>query len=589
MSSWWSFGGGGATAKKEPAVATQAAPSQQSFKAMSNAFRKGVQYNMKIVLRGDVMTGKSNLFHRLQGSEFSEEYTSTPQIQVANIPWHYKDSNDIVKIEVWDVVDKAHNKNKSEGSKGIKLEHKPSDTKVDTAATPNPQPQQQQEDQDVSMGLDASTVNVYRNTHGAILMFDTTKPWTFDYVNQELKNVPESMAVLVLGNFCDKTQERKVELDTVHATLYEHNQERIKKGAIKPNLIRYAETSMQSGLGLKYIYEYLGVPFLQLMIESLNKQLELKAVEIVDLLETLDTDDDVPAGMQRRRGQDNFDQPSEPRLARQQEEMKSAWDQELEDIASDHPSMLEQLPRRQETPPVPTAPVKSKKKKDVQLVPEQVPVVVDFSVGDELNDDWFGEDVNINLPQPDKHDSDDEGPGNPMVLGDEDVEPIFYSKPSTTTHEQRIVVQADHEPEHARQEQVHAEQEEEQEEEEREQDVAYQPVFKSELNDVWSRSLRRLSGPEVISDSEDEDNRMRRTDSPFAPESPFMESPTFQSGFAGGYEEIGGSNDNPWSIGQSRLTLDEKPHIQHEWHHETTEQEEAEQGEAVEPAVSSAS
>jgi hypothetical protein len=56
-----------------------------------------------------------------------------------------------------------------------------------------------------------------------------------------------------------------VELDTIHATLYEHNQERIKKGAIKPNLIRYVETSMQSGQGLKYIYEYLGVPFLQLM------------------------------------------------------------------------------------------------------------------------------------------------------------------------------------------------------------------------------------------------------------------------------------------------------------------------------------
>jgi hypothetical protein len=56
----------------------------------------------------------------------------------------------------------------------------------------------------------------------------------------------------------------------IHATLYEHNQERIRKGAIKPNLIRYAESSMQSGLGLKYIYEYLGVPFLQLMVSNDN-------------------------------------------------------------------------------------------------------------------------------------------------------------------------------------------------------------------------------------------------------------------------------------------------------------------------------
>ncbi|CEP16971.1 hypothetical protein [Parasitella parasitica] len=553
MSSWWSFGGGTA-AKKEPVVPPQAIPSHHSFKTMSNAFRKGVQYNMKIVLRGDVMTGKSNLFHRLQGADFDQEYTSTPQIQVANIPWHYKDSNDIVKIEVWDVVDKAHNKNKPE-SKGIKLEHKPSDPQISSDVQPNQPAQQPQEDQNVSMGLDASTVNVYRNTHGAILIFDTTKPWTFDYVNKELGNVPESMAVLVLGNFCDKTQERKVEMDTIHATLYEHNQERIKKGAIKPNLIRYAETSMQTGLGLKYIYEYLGVPFLQLMIESLNKQLELKAVEIVDLLEMLDTDDDVPAGMQRRRGQDNFDQPSEPRLARQQEEMKSAWDQELEDIASDHPTVLDGLPHRQETPPVPTSPVKSKKKKDVELVPEQIPVVADFSVGDELNDDWFGDDANTNidLPVPVKSESDDEGPGNPMVLGDEDVEPIFYSKPTDTQEQYAAVIQD---------ERV---QEEELEQDETKEEEEYQPVFKSELNDVWSHSLRRLSGPQVVSDSEDEDNRIRPSDSPFSSESPFMEQPTFQSGFIGGYEEIGGSNENPWSIGQLKPVVEQK----HEWHSQT--------------------
>ncbi|KAI8637298.1 hypothetical protein BD408DRAFT_368140 [Parasitella parasitica] len=559
MSSWWSFGGG--TAAKKESVAPQVASSQQSFKTMSNAFRKGVQYNMKIVLRGDVMTGKSNLFHRLQGADFEQEYTSTPQIQVANIPWHYKDSNDVVKIEVWDVVDKAYNKSRP-GSKGIKLEHKPSDPQINSAVSPSQSTQQpQEEDQDVSMGLDASTVNVYRNTHGVILIFDTTKPWTFDYVNKELGNVPESVAVLVLGNFCDKEQERKVEMDAVHATLYEHNQDRIKRGAIKPNLIRYAETSMQTGLGLKYIYEYLGVPFLQLMIESLNKQLELKAVEIVDLLETLDTDDDVPTGMQRRRGQDNFNQPSEPRLARQEEEMKSAWDQELEDIASDHPTILDGFPRRQETPPVPTSPVKSKKTKDVKLVSEQIPTVVDFNVDDELNDDWFGEDADahIDLPAPGKQDSDDERPGNPMVLGDEDVEPIFYSRPADI-HKQHVAVQ----DEQIQEEEPEPEPEPDQIEEEEE----YQPVFKSELNDVWTHSLRRLSGPQVVSDSEDEDNRIRPSDSLFASESPFMESPTFQSGFVGGYEEIGGSNENPWSIGQSKPIAEQE----HEWHHQTEQE-----------------
>ncbi|KAI7893791.1 uncharacterized protein EV154DRAFT_132622 [Mucor mucedo] len=520
-----------------------ATPSQQSFKAMSNAFRKGVQYNMKIVLRGDVMTGKTNLFNRLQGSDFDENYISTPQIQVANIPWHYKDSNDIVKIEVWDVVDKAHNKTKATENKGIKLEHNSAEAEtpvtIPSPSSPNTE--------DSSLGLDASTVNVYRNSHGAIFLFDTTKPWTFDYVNTELANVPETISVLVLGNFSDKVQERKVELDTIHATLYEHNQDRIKKGAIKPNLIRYAETSMQSGLGLKYIYEYLGVPFLQLMIESLNKQLELKAVEIVDLLEVLDKDDDVPEGMQRRRGQDNFDQPSEPRLARQQEELQSAWDQELEDIALDHSTMLSQPISfdRSETPPPPTQPVKSKKKKDVRLVSEEIPAVVDhFTVEEELEDDWFGEETALpaNLSHYKHNESDDDGPGNPMVAGDEDVEPAveFYSK-------QNNVLQIHPKDDDDEESQPYEDAEDIEEEVAPVVESYRPPIFKSELDDVWSRSLRRLSGPEIISDSEDEDNRVLTTDSPY------LESPSFNFGGSGeGYEEIGGANDNPWSTGQKK-------------------------------------
>lgn len=56
-------------------------------------------------------------------------------------------------------------------------------------------------------------------------------------------------------------------MDTVHAALYDLNQERIKeKDATKPNLIRYIECSMATGSGLRYIYAYLGIPFLQLQV-----------------------------------------------------------------------------------------------------------------------------------------------------------------------------------------------------------------------------------------------------------------------------------------------------------------------------------
>lgn len=173
-----------------------------------------------------------------------------------------------------------------------------------------------------------------------------------------------------------------------------------------------------------------------------------------------------------------------------------------------------------ETPPIPTSPVKSTKKKNIQLESETVPPTVNeyFNTGDEINEDWFGEveTATLNVSTY-KHESDEEGTGNPMVLGDEDVEPIFYDKQPAKDDESTKEDTDDEDGEEENQ----------------------PPVFRSELDEIWSRGLRRLSGPEVISDSEDEDNMPSFT--PYETSlSPFV-SP-YQ-----GYEEIGGSGDNPWS------------------------------------------
>lgn len=132
--------------------------------------------------------GKSCLLERLQGKGFVETYTPSEEIQVASIQWSFKATEDIVKVEVWDVVDRGKARARQPGLKLM------SNAPV-VPETP---------------ALDAEFVDVYKGTHGVILMMDITKNWTFDYVSKELPKIPDDVPVLLLGNHCDMAHHRVI-------------------------------------------------------------------------------------------------------------------------------------------------------------------------------------------------------------------------------------------------------------------------------------------------------------------------------------------------------------------------------------------
>ncbi|XP_013809948.2 rab-like protein 6 isoform X1 [Apteryx mantelli] len=232
---------------------------QSMNQALQRRFAKGVQYNMKIVIRGDRNTGKTTLWHRLQGKKFIEEYIPTQEIQVTSIHWNYKTTDDIVKVEVWDIVDKGKCKKRGDG---LKLENDPQEAESE-------------------MALDAEFLDVYKNCNGVVMMFDITKQWTFNYILRELPKVPTHVPVCVLGNYRDMGEHRVILPGDVRDFIDNLNR---PPGS---SYFRYAESSMKNSFGLKYLHKFFNIPFLQLQRETLLRQLETNQLDIDATLEEL--------------------------------------------------------------------------------------------------------------------------------------------------------------------------------------------------------------------------------------------------------------------------------------------------------------
>jgi GTPase SAR1 family protein len=157
-------------------------------------------YEVKIVIKGDYNVGKTCLWLRLQGQAFKEMYESSDEIKVANITWNFKGTDDIVKVEVWDVVDRSKKKRilqqQTAGQAGsLKLDNA---TQIEAKLQCEP-------------SLDAEFIDVYKNANGCLMVYDITKQWTWDYIERELPKIPAHIPVLIIGNHRDMHHHRTVD------------------------------------------------------------------------------------------------------------------------------------------------------------------------------------------------------------------------------------------------------------------------------------------------------------------------------------------------------------------------------------------
>ncbi|KAG0207607.1 Rab-like protein 6 [Mortierella sp. GBA30] len=337
-------------------------------------------------------------------------------------------TNDIIKVEVWDVVDKGVQSGELKASSSaLKIDNNtptsPSKTKSapDTESVPH-----------AGFALDASTIDVYRNTDGVILVYDISKPWTFDYAAKALADVPTNIPVLILSNFSDDSNPRPVVAsDRVVALMTEHNNSRSQLPCAPANLVRHLETSMKTGLGLKEIHESFGIPFLNVLRETHRKQFEQKTLEIEELLRTLDGN--VQDRSARHRSQKSISfAPAVPA----KDDLSSRKLPPLPVSIQTSGPNIHHIPQTSS----PTSPARKTRNEHTNidilsptpLAPHPPAVLLEFNSG-KLEDDFF-QNVDLDSTAPSVVDEgaavppvekttevQDEAGGNPIVTEDEDI------------------------------------------------------------------------------------------------------------------------------------------------------------------------
>eukprot|EP00277_Geminigera_cryophila_P004203 CAMPEP_0179419172 /NCGR_PEP_ID=MMETSP0799-20121207/8448_1 /TAXON_ID=46947 /ORGANISM="Geminigera cryophila, Strain CCMP2564" /LENGTH=336 /DNA_ID=CAMNT_0021192609 /DNA_START=18 /DNA_END=1025 /DNA_ORIENTATION=+ len=217
---------------------------------------------MKILIRGQRKTGKTQLLRRLQALPFLPDYTPTPEISTAHLIWTCPATNEKVKVEFWDVVDKGIQPDQMwagvTGGKGGE----------------NVQSQKPSEQEKVVL-LDADTIDVYRGCDGVILLHDPSRPETLAYSLGLLKDMKPDIPVILVANFADS---RKYAVTKEVSTA-------VKKRERSATI----SACSKDGFGVDLVRDFLTVPFIAIKQRYAQRQLHTAKDSIETTRNKLDT------------------------------------------------------------------------------------------------------------------------------------------------------------------------------------------------------------------------------------------------------------------------------------------------------------
>lgn len=212
----------------------------------------------------------------LRPSEFQlQDYVPTRQIQVSTIKWDANESNSIVKLELWDVVDN--------GSRVVDRVVKSTSTKRMMGLFPQTQSSLTNRSAPLWSDIkthwkrvtgskplstastnnfdvaDAHTTNVYQNCNGVIFLFDIQRPESVEYVVTELSSVPTHLPVLVIASFFDQLSSSNPAQESDNAAIQEHLS---SLHLIQGRLRAIRNESQEEAASLQFAVSSLNTPFM---------------------------------------------------------------------------------------------------------------------------------------------------------------------------------------------------------------------------------------------------------------------------------------------------------------------------------------